>query len=189
MSRCAYSGCRKQFTPRTGGRPQLYCSKSCRNQASRRRVGQPAYFQSNTPEWSTPQDLFDRLDTLHHFTLDVCATAHNAKCERYFNRADDALAQIWEGVCWMNPPYGDEIGRWVAKAFETALRGHTVVCLLPARTDTKWWQRFVAHADVEFIKGRLRFNGVGSAPFPSAVVVFRQQLGQPGGNGVSVGER
>ncbi len=54
--------------------------------------------------------------------------------------------------------------------------GATVVCLLPSRTDTQWWHSYViAHAaEVRFIKGRLKFGGSkNSAPFPSAVVVFR----------------
>lgn len=75
----------------------------------------------------------------------------------------------------MNPPYGREIGQWVQKAYESAQAGATVVCLLPARTDTQWWHRYVLKAsEVRFIAGRLKFGGsTSSAPFPSAVVVFR----------------
>jgi phage N-6-adenine-methyltransferase len=173
--RCAY--CRQRFVPSTGGRRQIYCSPACRAHAYRRRQREPAYFQSETPEWATPLDLFERLDAEHHFTLDVCATAANAKCERFFTRSDNGLEQVWEGTCWMNPPYGRSIGHWVAKAVDTARAGHTVVALLPVRTDTTWWQRFVVpYGEVEFIKGRLRFNGAGSAPFPSAVVGFRDHF-------------
>jgi phage N-6-adenine-methyltransferase len=174
--RCALSSCHQLFTPAASGRPQLYCSKPCRQAAARRRKPQSAVFTSKSVEWATPQDLFDELDAEHGFTLDVCATPDNAKCARYFTRADDALAQPWEGVCWMNPPYGRNIAYWVAKAYDTARAGHPVVCLLPVRTDTTWWQRFVVHGEVDFLKGRLRFNGAGSAPFPSAVVVFRRGL-------------
>lgn len=75
---------------------------------------------------------------------------------------------------WLNPPYGREIGLWVAKAVEEAAAGATVVCLLPARTDTRWWHDFVIkHGKVEFVRGRLKFGGCkNSAPFPSALVVF-----------------
>lgn len=169
--------CKTPFEQRQVGRPRLYCSNACREAAKRRRKRQPAYFSSETPEWSTPPELFARLDAEHGpFTLDVCATAENAKCERFFTRADNALIHPWEGVCWMNPPYGRDIGLWVAKAFDTARSGHSVVCLLPVRTDTAWWQRFVEpHGEVEFIKGRIRFGGGSEcgAPFPSAVVEFR----------------
>ncbi len=132
------------------------------------------HFSSKTYEWETPKELFAQLDQQWHFTLDVCATSENAKCARYFTLADDGLSQEWGGVCWMNPPYGREIGKWVAKAARTAQRGHTVVCLLPARTDTAWWHDYVIpYGYIRYIRGRLRFGGaVNSAPFPSAIVVF-----------------
>ena len=73
----------------------------------------------------------------------------------------------------MNPPYGRGIGAWVKKAYETAQAGTPVVCLLPARTDTKWWHDYCAHGLVHFVRGRLKFgNGKNSAPFPSAIVIF-----------------
>ena len=174
---CRY--CKKRFTPSSVGRPPLYCSASCGVMARRKRQ-QPAYFMSGTDEWATPPELFAEWDARYHFTLDVCATASNAKCERYFTRADNALAQIWEGACWMNPPYGREIGNWVAKAADSAYRPDTiVVCLIPVRTDTAWWQRYVEpFAEVTFLAGRVRFNAAGSAPFPSCVAVFPQQFPQ-----------
>ena len=76
---------------------------------------------------------------------------------------------------WCNPPYGREIGRWVQKAFLSSKDGSTVVMLLPARTDTKWFHEYIYNqAEIRFIKGRLKFgNSKNSAPFPSMVVVFR----------------
>lgn len=131
-------------------------------------------FSSRSDEWETPQWLFDSLHTEFGFGLDVCATADNAKCERYYTKAEDGLAQDWSGVCWMNPPYGREIGRWIEKAYESSLGGVTVVCLLPSRTDTKWWHEYVMRGEVRFLRGRLKFGGSkNSAPFPSAVVIFR----------------
>jgi hypothetical protein len=73
----------------------------------------------------------------------------------------------------MNPPYGRDIGNWMKKAYESSLLGAVVVCLVPARTDTKWWHDFAMKGEITFIKGRLKFgNSKNSAPFPSAVVVF-----------------
>lgn len=133
-----------------------------------------AMFSSKTCEWETPIEFFKELDAKYHFTLDVCATKENAKCEKFFTREDDGLAQNWSGVCWMNPPYGREIGKWVKKAYESALRGVTVVCLLPARTDTAWWHDYCMKGEITFIRGRLKFGGCSNpAPFPSAVVVFK----------------
>jgi phage N-6-adenine-methyltransferase len=135
------------------------------------------HFSSATDLWATPQDFFDRLNARFGFTLDVCATADNAKCERFFTAADDGLAQDWSGICWMNPPYGREIGKWMRKAHESSLAGATVVCLVPARTDTRWWHDYAMQGEIEFIKGRLRFGSAKTnAPFPSAVVVFRPAL-------------
>ena len=133
------------------------------------------HFSSQTDLWATPEAFFDRWNATFHFELDVCALPQNAKCARYFTPEEDGLKQRWTGVCWMNPPYGREIGHWVKKAYQSAKEGATVVCLLPSRTDTRWWHSFVVLADeVHFIQGRLKFGGSkNSAPFPSAVVVFR----------------
>ena len=135
----------------------------------------PALFSSATPEWATPQWLFDALNSRFHFDLDVCATAKNAKCRAYFTEEIDGLRLDWsEHRCWMNPPYGREIVQWVAKARQEAERGALVVGLLPARTDARWWQEHVqGHADVRFIAGRLKFgNAKSAAPFPSAIAVW-----------------
>lgn len=130
---------------------------------------------STTCEWATPQALFDALDAEFGFTLDPCATPANAKCTTFFTASDDGLAQSWAGyVVFLNPPYGRQIGRWVKKAYESALEGATVVCLLPARTDTAWWHDHVMKGEIRFVRGRLKFgDATSAAPFPSAVVVFR----------------
>ena len=129
--------------------------------------------------WATPQDLFDELNAEFGFTLDVCAEEFNAKCQRYFTPKQDGLAQKWEGVCWMNPPYGRTVGDWIRKAQQSAEdNGATVVCLLPARTDTSWWHECIAphlgeRVEARFLKGRLKFGDQeNSAPFPSVIIVF-----------------
>jgi phage N-6-adenine-methyltransferase len=129
---------------------------------------------SATDVWETPLRTYQELDAEFGFQTDVCALPENAKCSRYFTPEQDGLAQEWGGVCWMNPPYGRSIGHWVRKAYDSAKAGATVVCLLPARTDTAWWHEYVMYGEVRFIRGRLKFNGHRwNAPFPSAVVVFR----------------
>lgn len=138
---------------------------------------QPAlavHFSSRTDLWATPLHFFAELHREFGFTLDVCALPENAKCTRYFTPEQDGLKQRWTGICWMNPPYGRRIGEWVRKAYESSREGATVVCLLPARTDTRWWHEYVKKGEVRFVRGRLRFGEAAtSAPFPSAVVVFR----------------
>lgn len=137
----------------------------------------PQLFTSKSCEWETPQWLFDKLNREFNFTLDVCATQKNAKCDKYFTKIEDGLKQDWsKDICWMNPPYGREISKWIKKAYEESLRGATVVCLIPSRTDTQWWHNYVMKGKVRFIKGRLKFGGAkNSAPFPSAIVVFKNE--------------
>lgn len=135
-------------------------------------------FSSKSAEWETPQELFNELNDEFHFTLDVCATAENAKCEHYYTQEQDGLARPWKGTVWCNPPYGRSIGSWVRRGLFASAAGHTVVMLLPARTDTRWFHEYIYRkAEIRFIKGRLKFGGSkNSAPFPSMVVVFRPKL-------------
>ena len=136
-----------------------------------------AMFSSKTDLWATPQSFFDDLDSEFGFELDVCALPSNAKCERYFTPADDGLSQTWRGVCWMNPPHGKEIGLWMRKAYLSSRQGATVVCLVPARTDTRWWHDYAMRGQIRFIKGRLKFGDAkANAPFPSAVVIFQPEV-------------
>ena len=135
-----------------------------------------ALFASGSTEWETPDELFKKYDNLYHFTLDVCATAKNTKCKKYFSPEDNGLAQNWTGVCWMNPPYGRGVAPWIKKAYEASQSGAVVVALLPVRTDTKWFHTYIYHkAEFYFLEGRVRFtNGkiTGPATFPSMIVVW-----------------
>jgi len=137
-------------------------------------------FSSADNTWETPQDFFQKLDEEFNFTLDPCATAETAKCEKYYTEADNGLQQDWQGESvFMNPPYGREIKHWLKKAYEESRKYHTqVVCLIPSRTDTKYWHEYVMKAnEIRFVKGRLKFgNATNSAPFPSAVVIFGERL-------------
>ena len=133
------------------------------------------HFSSKKMDWATPWPLFRVCEEAYGpFSLDVCATKENAKCQRFFSPEVNGLLQRWYGACWMNPPYGRTIGQWLEKAVAEAERGARVVCLLPARTDTAWWHEFVLpHGHVHFLRGRVRFEGAKhAAPFPSAIVVF-----------------
>jgi hypothetical protein len=105
----------------------------------------------------------------------VCAIPENATCAHYYTPAQDGLRQVWTGGCYANPPYGLVLRQWVRKAWESAQAGATVVCLLPVRTDTVWWQDYVLpSAEVRFLPKRLKFGGTPhNTPFPCAVVIFR----------------
>lgn len=131
------------------------------------------FFTSATDDWETPQALFDGIAEVFRLDIDVCASKENAKCEAFFNVAThNGLTADWYGLnVWCNPPYGRGIGAWVKKCYE---HNQLAVMLLPARTDTKWWQDYCLKADcVHFVRGRLKFgDSKNSAPFPSAIVIF-----------------
>lgn len=129
-------------------------------------------FSSKSFEWETPKNIFDDLNREFRFTLDVAATPKNTKCDFFYTKEQDGLQQLWLGKVWCNPPYGRNIGKWVEKAYKSKA---TIVMLLPARTDTKWFHDYIYNkAEIRFIRGRLKFGGCkNSAPFPSMVVIFR----------------
>ncbi len=138
---------------------------------------QKVMFSSKTGNWATPQDFFDKLNwRFGPFDLDPCASPHNTKCANFFTEAEDGLSKNWEGhACFVNPPYGRGIDKWIEKSYNEANKNNTkVVMLIPARTDTKYWHDYVMKAsEIHFVKGRLKFgDSENSAPFPSAVVVF-----------------
>lgn len=130
-------------------------------------------WSSAKEDWETPQVLFDELDAEFHFTLDAAANEHNAKCANFYSWG--SLHRPWEGVVWCNPPYSTKVGEWVNKGYESSLSGATVVMLLYARTDTRWFHEFIyGKAEIRFIKGRVKFVGSqNSAPAPSMVVIWK----------------
>ena len=169
-------------------------------------------FSSDLTTWETPHNLFEELNREFWFDVDVCASSENAKCNNYFDELADGLKQPWSlmyKTCWMNPPYnepeqpcklnckkkrcrerGYHIDKyipgavdWVQKASEESKNGCTVVCLLPSRTDKKYFHRYIwdkhnhrpkPGVEVRFLQGRLKFVGAkDSAPFPSMIVIFR----------------
>jgi site-specific DNA-methyltransferase (adenine-specific) len=145
------------------------------------------HYSSKNKEWETPNSLYKPLEKEFNIMLDVCATEENKKCALYFNKKLNGLTSDWRIVgefgklgkvaCWMNPPYGREIGAWVKKADKEKRRGVTTVALLPARTDTKWFHDYIYNkAEIRFLKGRIRFvDAKASAPFPSMIVIFKPE--------------
>ena len=125
--------------------------------------------------WTTPRELFDWLNLRFGFTLDPCCVPETALCAKFYTPEEDGLSQSWRGErVFMNPPYGRDIGQWVAKAYNEARKGALVVGLVPARTDTAWWQNYVMHkASILYLSGRLKFgDSTQPAPFPSAILIW-----------------
>jgi site-specific DNA-methyltransferase (adenine-specific) len=137
---------------------------------------QLAWTKSTNAEVRTPSGLFQQLDLEFHFTIDLAASAQNAKCTRYYDSKIDSLSQSWKGeVGFLNPPYGRKVGTWVKKAYQESRQPSTViVMLLYARTGTSWFHEYVLpFAEVRFLRGRLTFEGEDdSAPFDSLIAIF-----------------
>ena len=134
-------------------------------------------FSSKTDLWSTPQDFYNKLNEEFNFNLDPCSTNENTKCEKHFTIDDDGLKQDWQGyTVFVNPPYGRVLKEWVQKCYEESLKPNTtVVMLIPARTDTIYFHKYIYHIakEIRLLKGRLKFGECkNSAPFPSMVIVF-----------------
>jgi phage N-6-adenine-methyltransferase len=142
-------------------------------------------YNGNGRHWATPPEVFEPLHAEFGFTLDACATPENAKLPRYFTEEQNGLEQSWAGErVFMNPPYGKEVYAWVRKArMESVVhRRALVVGLLPASTDLKWWHEdVVGHAEVRYIRGRVRFLTDGpyraSGFFASVIVIWRPSSG------------
>lgn len=133
-------------------------------------IKREALFSSQTDLWETPQDFFDAMNDEFHFNLDVCAIPENAKCGRFYTPEDDALKQPWNGRAWCNPPYGRDIGKWCEKAQnEIKTNAEIIVMLIHARTDTKWFHKWLyqkPNVELRFVKGRLKFGGGGETMRP-----------------------
>ena len=156
------------------------------------------FVASGSTEHETPDDLYRTLDDEFDFGLDICASYKNAKCLPYIDKKQDCLRMDWSkikrgsksGVIWMNPPYNRKTRTqpgqidFVEKARFESFDGNVTVALLPVRTDTKLFHRYIWNkkhhkpqngVEVRFIEGRVKFVGMNQgALFPSMIVIFRQ---------------
>lgn len=143
-------------------------------------------FTSNSDEWRTPDNIFNYMQQNYQFTLDAAAAQENAKCPNYFTKQNSALENTWDGRVWCNPPYSRGMAsKFVEKIHsEVILNKNAEFCwvLLPARTDTILWHKYIFSfaAEILFIKGRLKFldetgKTKSCAPFPSALVLFNAE--------------
>jgi len=124
-------------------------------------------FKSVNMLWQTPDEVYKSLDDEFHFDFDPCPA----------NPTFDGLNIKWGFSSYCNPPYGRQVGKWISKGVFESLENKTVVFLLPARTDTRWFHDYILPYAIEirFIKGRLKFKGAKhGAPFPSMIVIFKE---------------
>lgn len=132
-------------------------------------------FKSKSEEYETPDEIFRPLQREFNIKLDVCATKENAKCKRYFTKKENALDMNWDENFWMNPPFGRNLKKWVKKAYEESQKGVRGVILLPVRSNTQWWHKYIIDtgAEVRFLKGETKFVGHKRGLWlPFAIVIF-----------------
>ena len=123
----------------------------------------------------TPRALFDKLNEVFRFELDLAASAENTLCKQFYCLADDAFVHEWGNVpSFCNPPYSrGQLFKWVEKAS----REHDpqpVVMLIPGDTSTQATQLALKTANtILFLNRRLKFdNESQGAKFASWVVVW-----------------
>jgi len=128
-------------------------------------------FSSKTDNWSTPKDLYNSLNNEFNFDFDPCP----------LRSKEDGLEIDWKGNIFINPPYSN-VAPFLEKGVEELNKGNAkvLVYLLASRTDVKWFHKYIynkPNVEIRFIKGRLHFgDSKNSAPFPSMIVIFRQNL-------------
>ena len=122
-------------------------------------IGKINEFKSDKIEYSTPIKLFDFINKEFNFTLDVCASDHNKKCDNYFDINKNAFLQDWIGTCFMNPPFSKQLSKWVIRAKNESEKHKSIVCcLIPVRSNTIWWKNVCESAEIRFIIGEVNFN-------------------------------
>lgn len=138
-------------------------------------------FSSIKQDRTTPINLFNKINQEFNFEFDLAASQENALCSKFFTQSDDGLKQKWNGVCWLNPPYGDKSSKmvdWIKKAYNDTQNNPNlvIVMLIPARTNTKWFHQYcMKSAELKFICGRPKFgNSKHGLPQPLVLVVFKK---------------
>jgi phage N-6-adenine-methyltransferase len=139
----------------------------------------------HSDKWATPWPVLTDLERrFGAFDLDPCCEPHTAKAPMFYTVEDDGLSKPWFGNVYVNPPYSNPRA-WCERALQATQSGEadTVVMLLPCATDTAWFHEIVwPHAELHFVRGRVRFLGWRGTPLPSPrapslVAVFRTKSG------------
>ena len=141
------------------------------------------HFSSKTDQWATPQHIYDNIIQMVGVNpqWDLAADENNTKCVNYITEQQDSLQTKWpaDEICWINPPYGNMLKKFAKKCveeMESSAPPSKVIWLIPARTDTVWFNLLANHpkcSKVMFLKGRVKFgDGKADAPFPTVVIVM-----------------
>lgn len=133
-------------------------------------------FKSKSMEYETPNEIFEPLRDEFDLQLDVCSSELNYKLDNHYTKEDDSMTKNWDVNFWMNPPFGRAIKKWVIKAHDESLKHNvTGVLILPVRSNTQWWHKYIIDrgAEVRFIKGEVKFVGHERGLWlPFAIIIF-----------------
>jgi len=121
--------------------------------------------KSKSDDWITPLNLYNKLNKEFNFNFDPCP----------INNTFNGLEIEWKSKNFVNPPYS-QLKLWIEKAYKEYEKGKLVVMLIPARTDTIAFHKYIYNkAEIRFIKGRLKFsNSKNCAPFANMIVIFKK---------------
>lgn len=148
----------------------------------------PGLYSSERQDWQTPPEVYEpilRFIGLERFSVDPFCSDRNIPAFYHLGLFGDGFEMGWNewdspAVCWVNPPYGRDLKRAMAKCAEEARKGCKIWALVPARTETSYQHDYgLAHADfVVFLRGRIKFinaatgTSEGTAPFPTMLLYW-----------------
>lgn len=106
--------------------------------------------------WLTPLDFYQELNSRFNFDgFDPCPPDNNLNI---FN----GLTTEWADTTYCNSGYSQKVKEsFIHKAYQESLLGKVAVLLLPVSTSTRIFHNVIKpYAKVEFLKGRLKFEGI-----------------------------
>ena len=129
---------------------------------------QKKQFSNRSDYWNTPSKLYEYiindLGYIDYNKANTMITPFNKKTDMYH---DDKI--------YINPPFSilrkEEFYLTIKELVDN---NNVILLLIPSRTDTKYFHRILDSFDISiyFIKGRLKYNDFGSAPFPSLFMMI-----------------
>ena len=111
---------------------------------------------NESKEWYTPKYIFDSLGL--EFDIDPCSPGKDVvpwiPAKKHLTISDNGLTSVWNGLAFVNPPYGMDTPAWMKRLSEHG----NGIALVFSRTDTQWFHQYAVQADaILFVCGRIQF--------------------------------
>lgn len=127
-------------------------------------------YNYNENDYKTPPEIYkEALEYLKidKFSLDTCCSDKNIPADFYYIYGkNNGLTEAWRDYSWCNPPF-NEASKWVIKAYNESKNGNRIVMLLPARTETHYWQKYIlynSNVKIKFLRKGPRFLDKNNQP-------------------------